>query len=226
MGQKSERTGGSILRASKAAHYHGFETEVVVDDSQYRALVLHSDIYDERRMKKLEKMLQDDCAKMTSIKTDLEKIEFACRPDAEAALSRVVKERFHELVGQVDKIPRYGPGRPRRNGRRKVKRFVFKVKLEVKPRIEQIVEAEEEAGCFVLISNAPKEGTEKIGSKDLLTTYKAQDAVERNFRFLKDPQIGNCLFLKKPSRIEALGLILVLAMMIWRGSWNALCEPL
>ena len=200
----------------KAAHYHGFETGVLLYDRSYRVLVVHSDVYDERRMKKLGRVLQDDCTAMTDTKTQLEKIEFACRPDAEAALSRIGKGRFHEMVGEIREIPKYGPGRPKRNGPRKPKRFVYRLNLDLKPRVDQIAAAEEEAGCFVLITNVPQEGPEGIGSKDLLTIYKAQDAVERNFGFLKDPLIVNSLFLKQPRRIEALGLILVLALMIWR----------
>lgn len=46
--------------------------------------------------------------------------------------------------------------------------------------------------------------------------YKAQNIVERNFGFLKDDLIVNSLFLKSPARIEALGLVLVLSLMIWR----------
>lgn len=52
--------------------------------------------------------------------------------------------------------------------------------------------------------------------KGLLEAYKAQDIVERNFGFLKDDLIVNSLFLKSPARIEALGLVLVLSLMIWR----------
>ena len=39
--------------------------------------------------------------------------------------------------------------------------------------------------------------------------------VEQNFGFLKDDAIVNALFLKTPARIEALGLILLLALLIW-----------
>ena len=38
----------------------------------------------------------------------------------------------------------------------------------------------------------------------------------KNFGFLKDPLIVNDVFLKKPSRIEALGLVLVLALLLSR----------
>ena len=40
--------------------------------------------------------------------------------------------------------------------------------------------------------------------------------MERNFGFLKDPVIVNSLFLETPKRIEALGLILLTALLIWR----------
>jgi hypothetical protein len=40
--------------------------------------------------------------------------------------------------------------------------------------------------------------------------------VERNFGFLKASVFVNALFLQSPRRIEALGLVLVLALMIWR----------
>jgi transposase len=43
----------------------------------------------------------------------------------------------------------------------------------------------------------------------------AQDGIERNVSFLKDPLIVNDLFLKKPERIEALGMILLLCLLIW-----------
>ena len=39
-----------------------------------------------------------------------------------------------------------------------------------------------------------------------------------NFPFLKDPLIVNDTFLKKAERIEALGFILLLSLMIWNLS--------
>ena len=47
-------------------------------------------------------------------------------------------------------------------------------------------------------------------------THKDQGYLERNFGFLKDDVIVNSLFLKSPERIEALGLILVLSLLVWR----------
>ncbi|MFA7062411.1 MAG: hypothetical protein WC156_16520, partial [Pedobacter sp.] len=40
--------------------------------------------------------------------------------------------------------------------------------------------------------------------------------IEKNFGFLKDPLVVNDTFLKTPSRIEALGLVLVISLLLWR----------
>ncbi len=71
----------------------------------------------------------------------------------------------------------------------------------------------ERAGCFVLLTNVP---TDCLDAKELLRSYKSQGNVERDFGFLKDPLVVNDLFLKTPSRIDALGMILVLSLMVWR----------
>jgi uncharacterized membrane protein len=53
-------------------------------------------------------------------------------------------------------------------------------------------------------------------AKALLVLYKDQSGIEQNFSFLKDPVIVNSIFLKKPQRIEVLGLVLLIALLIWR----------
>jgi transposase len=58
--------------------------------------------------------------------------------------------------------------------------------------------------------------TDKKTSLEILKIYKDQNGIESNFAFLKDPLIVNDTFLKKPSRIEALGLLLVLALLLSR----------
>src|SRR5207245_9603880 len=75
---------------------------------------------------------------------------------------------------------------------------------------------EEEAGCFVLLTNVPTAGDMAHSAREILTVYKEQHGTEQNYGFLKDPVIVNSLFLKKPERIEALGLVLLLALLLWR----------
>lgn len=53
-------------------------------------------------------------------------------------------------------------------------------------------------------------------AEEVLKAYKEQHGIEQNYGFLKDPLIVNSLFLKKAERIEALGLVLLLSLMLWR----------
>jgi len=75
---------------------------------------------------------------------------------------------------------------------------------------------EEEAGCFVLITNVPTTGDLVHSARDILPVYKDQHGTEQHDGFLEDPVIVHSLFLKKPERIEALGLVLLLALLLWR----------
>jgi transposase len=198
------------------AHYHGFETMVDLYGAWYRALVVHSDAYDERRVKRLERTLEQDKGEMERIASEHEKIEYACLADAQAAVSRLPHGRFYELVGRIEEKTIYTTGRPKADGTRKVQRTTYRLNISLQPREKAIARARKEAGCFVLITNEPEESSGGLGSKELLRAYQDQHAVEQNFGFLKDPVIVNALFLKSPRRIEALGLILVLALMVWR----------
>jgi transposase len=82
-----------------------------------------------------------------------------------------------------------------------------------------------ETGCFVLLTTVPPEGEMTHSASETLRAYKEQHGVEQNFAFLKDPIMVNSLFLKKPARIEALGLILWLALLLWRLVERALRVP-
>ena len=68
----------------------------------------------------------------------------------------------------------------------------------------------------MLLTTVPTAGELAHSARDILTVYKEQHGTEQNYGFLKDPVIVNSLFLKKPERIEALGLILLLALLLWR----------
>jgi hypothetical protein len=74
----------------------------------------------------------------------------------------------------------------------------------------------QEAGCLVLLSNVATEGDQADGAKEIPSLYKDQHGVEQNFAFLKDPAVVNAIFLKSEERIEALGLVLLISLLIWR----------
>jgi transposase len=73
----------------------------------------------------------------------------------------------------------------------------------------------DEAGCFVLLTNLLDQQAD-WPADELLSLYKSQIGIEKNFSFLKDPAIVNSIFLKKAERIEVLGLVLLISLLIWR----------
>jgi len=55
-----------------------------------------------------------------------------------------------------------------------------------------------------------------LSVEDLLKNYKGQQAVERGFRFLKDPLfMTSSVFLKKDTRIAALGMVMCLCLLVY-----------
>jgi len=200
----------------KPASYRGFETSVTLYGRSYRALVVHSDALDKRKTKKLAKAIEDDFAQLIKVKAEQEKISYACLPDAQAAIERLPQGKFHRLIALGRQKVRYAKGRPKTDGTRKVPATTYHLSIEIRSDEPAVVRAEQKAGCFVLLTNTLQEGPEAVSSRDLLFAYKDQGYVERNFGFLKDRVIVNSLFLKSPERIEALGLILVLSLLVWR----------
>ena len=113
---------------------------------------------------------------------------------------------YHLVDVTVEERPVYGRGRPSPHKPRPIKAMRYRLKTTIRPHTERISRLEEEAGCFVLLTNVPTAGDLAHSARDILTVYKEQHGTEQNYGFLKDPVIVNSLFLKKPERIEALGL--------------------
>jgi transposase len=209
-------SGQPATKKRKPAFYRCFETTVTLYGRIYRALVVHSDALDRRKTKKLDKALQDDFTQLADVKVANKKISYACLPDAQAAIERLPKGKFHRFAAEVRQEVRYTKGRPKADGTQKIAGTTYSLILEIERDEAAIARAVQKAGCFVLISNTLREEPGAEDSRELLSTYKDQGYVERNFGFLKDDAIVNSLFLKSPERIEALGLVLVLSLLVWR----------
>lgn len=117
------------------------------------------------------------------------------------------------IISSIVEKPVYARGRLNKEGIRKIKEMRYLIHTQVEQNVDAIAAMEEDAGCFVLLTNIPQE---KKSATEILRIYKEQNFIEQNFVFLKDPLVVNDLFLKLPHRIEALGLICILALLLWR----------
>lgn len=153
----------------------------------------------------------------TTVRTAAQPEDF-CRADADGAAAqfRAVHTAYHRVEVTVAARPVYGRGRPSPHKPRPVKAIRSRLTTTISPQTERIRRLEEEAGCFVLLTNVPTAGDLAHHAGEGLKAYKEQHGTEQNYGFLKDPVIVNSLFLQKPERIAALGLVLLLALLIWR----------
>jgi transposase len=205
-------------RHRPVASYKAYEGQVTLYGTPYRAVVVHSSAQDKRQQQRLARDIQASYSTMQTAARTAEQQEYFCRADADAAAAqlRAVHAAYHRLDVTVEERPVYGRGRPSPQKPRPIKALRDRLQTTISPQTERIARREEEAGCFVLLTNVPTTGDLAHSARDILTVYKDQHGTEQNYGFLKDPVIVNSLFLKKPERIEALGLILLLALLLWR----------
>jgi len=201
-----------------ATSYKAYEGQVTLYGTAYRAVVVHSSAQDKRRHQRLTRAIEASSITLEAAARRAEHQEYFCRADAEAAAAqlRTMPTAYHLVEVTVEERPIYGRGRPRLQQPRPIKAMRYYLKTTIVPHTEQITRLEEEAGCFVLLTNVPTAGELGHSAGEVLKVYKEQHGTEQNYGFLKDPVIVNSLFLKNPERIEALGLVLLLALLLWR----------
>jgi len=195
------------------ASYRLQEENLELYDRPYRAVVVHSDLHDRRRQKRIDKVVRKEAEVIQAKAKKLNRKEFFCLPDAQAAAETLQDGSFHQISVTYESRQVYGQGRPSKNGKPRVQGTRHRVIVNVSENQAAIENLRETAGCFILLTNVPCENKKGL---EILKIYKEQDGIERNFGFLKDPLVVNDVFLKKPRRIEAMGLVLVLSLMLWR----------
>jgi transposase len=198
--------------------YKVAEGEVTLYGKTYRAVVVHSSSQDQRRQQHLEREIRASSATLAATVHAAVRQEYFCQADAEAAAAklRALQSAYHWVEVEVKERPTYGPGRPSSQQPRVVKALRYSLQVTLHEQSESIARKRQETGCFVLLTNVPAAGEMAHTARDVLQAYKEQHGIEQNYGFLKDPLIVNSVFLKKPERIEALGLVLLLALLLWR----------
>ena len=141
---------------------------------------------------------------------------FACETDARAALECELKGKPTWLEVKVEVVahPHHaGKGRPRKDASPLAHQWQIVATVTV--RHQQLDEEVSRKACFIVGTNVTD--LKVLTDQELVTTYKEQGGVERGFRFLKDPLfLASSVFVKKPERIIALSLIMVLCLLVYR----------
>ena len=146
----------------------------------------------------------------------LGKQRFACAPDAEAALAQQLKQLPPWLAvhRQLTAHPKQNrPGRPRAGAT--PDRTEWQVAATVVVEAEAVTRAVQRKAAFLVATNVLDTG--QLADQEMIQSYQEQHSVERGFSFLKDPLfLASSVFVKKPSRIVALSLVMVLCLLVYR----------
>jgi transposase len=149
---------------------------------------------------------------------------FACEPDAHAALHQQLQQRPAWLSVQADLVAHAKhshPGRPRQDASPDHTEWQIQATLSVDE--AALTQAVQRKSAFLVATNVVNPN--HLSNHDLIHTYQDQHSVERGFAFLKDPLfLASSVFVKKPERIVALSLVMVLCLLVYRLAEHRLRE--
>lgn len=194
--------------------YFGIEVCSVYGDVPQRWLLIYSEQAFAREEKTLERRIKKEFeVQKKEIKVLFSK-EFDCECDARGALSSLERKFKYHKTGEVQIISKkvkLGRGRPKKDEQATIK---YKITAELFVDEFKVMHSLESKGKFIIATNELDE--KALSVEDLLKNYKGQQAVERGFRFLKDPLfMTSSVFLKKDTRIVALGMVMCLCLLVY-----------
>ena len=190
-----------------------------------RWLIVSSEAARQRAEKSVSKAQQRELESVEKQLFHLQAKRFETPESAQAALNTLAGAWCYHQVAttKLTEHKRYaGKGRP--STQRSVQATLWQIQAEVCPDAEAIRRQQQHKGCFVLGTNIE---ASHLSDEEVLAAYKAQSHVEGGFRFLKDPLFFvSSLFVKKPSRIQGLLVVMTLALLVYSVAQRRLRQAL
>jgi len=179
-----------------------------------RWLVVYSQAAFERAEATLKKATQREAEAIQKQLFHLQAKRFDTPQAAQEALAVLAKDwQYHRVASsQLTEYKRYaGKGRP--TPRTPLKASEWHIQAHVHADDKAIDRDKQTKACYVLGTNID---ASELSDAEVITAYKGQAQVEGGFRFLKDPLFFvSSLFVKKPSRIEGLLMVMTLALLVY-----------
>jgi transposase len=195
--------------------YWGQEKEITYADIKQRWLIVYSTAAYQRELQGLERAQARELLQAEKGWRAFCRQEYRCQADAEQAVHAFnQKWKYHQAPVQVEPVTHYAhPGRPTANTA--VETLGYRLTGTVALVPASLEAAKRALGKFIVATN--QTDAHLLSAPAMLAHYTEQGvAVECSFRFLKDPLFfAHSLFLKKPERIMALVMIMVLSLLIY-----------
>ena len=179
-----------------------------------RWLVVSSQASLERAEASVHKACQREAEAIVKQLFHLQARRFEMPSLAQEALSTLAdKWSYHQVESHelIDHKHYAKQGRPTADT--PIKAIEWPMQAQVRPDAERIGDAKQRKACFVLGTNIE---VEQLSDAEVMAGYKGQAQAEGGFRFLKDPLFFvSSLFVKKPSRIQGLLMVMTLALLVY-----------
>jgi transposase len=181
---------------------------------EQRWLVMYSDSAYQRAGKTLAKAQAREWEKVNKKLFHLQAKRFDTVESAQDALDKILKKlSCHKLeTTQLTRHVQYASrGRPTADS--PIKGIKWQITATVVPDATKVSHKQHQKACYVLGTSIPDS---QLSDLEVIDGYKGQGAVERGFRFLKSPVFFvSSLYVKKPSRIEGLLMVMTLALLVY-----------
>lgn len=191
------------------------EVSSMYGEVEQRWLLVHSQQAHLREEKTLRKRIRKELERAKIELNKLSHQDFDCEHDAQEQLKRWARELKYHFISTVQiavrRTKKQGRGRPRLEEHLDQK---YRIQGELQEDFERVSQVLMTKGRFIIATNELDRN--KLSMQEMLFNYKEQQAVERGFRFLKDPFfMTSSVFLKSQDRIVALGMIMCLCLLVY-----------
>jgi transposase len=189
-------------------------TETIYKDVPQRWLVVYSAQAHQKECKTLDKKIEKIENEYKKELWHVGNTIFKCEEDAENSLKAFQKKgTYHTFSGAVEPVLKYkGKGRPSKDSTPAT--IAYKIVGTIEKNETTISLEKNTKGRFLLATTQMDKTI--LPDEEMLSEYKGQSRTESGFKFIKDNTFEvSSIFLKKPSRITSLMMVMTLCLMIY-----------
>ena len=181
---------------------------------EQRWLVVYSESAYQRAVKTLSKAQTREQEKISKQLFHLQAQRFETETSARDALDKIVQKLNYHKLGDIkltQHVKYASRGKPRLDS--SIKCIEWQISGTIVSDDVKLTSKQHQEACFVIGTNIPDI---ELSDVEVIKGYKGQGAVERGFSFLKSPVFFvSSLFVKKPSRIEGLLMVMTLSLLVY-----------
>lgn len=203
-----------IPTSTEPAIYYISEDTCTYYDTELKMAICYSENLESTKRKTVEKRVEKELVALEKLIKQMDKRSFACQEDAQLEIEKLKKQeiskvKYHNVEISVDEIQVKRRGRPSKTPQNDVTKSSYALNIRIYKDAEHIEDTITKECIFVVVSNDLS-----LSAEAILREYKTQSAVERKFQFLKSPQFVNSLYVDSPKRVEAIGYMMLILMLI------------